>query len=127
THSAIRVVLGGVKVGSVDEDAGQRWYVATARAIVGLQAIEREQCGRPHETGHGVPIRLVRADTALGNTAEGEMSDITRDGAVIVILRDDNVSGLLPAELADLVDDSAQDLVVHFRRVDRVVCSRAIL
>src|SRR5712691_6185473 len=96
THGAIRVVLRGVKVGTVEHDAGQRWYVATTRTIVSLQAIESEQCRRPHETGHGVPIRVVRADTALGNTAEGEMSDITRDGAVIVILRDDDVSGLLP-------------------------------
>src|SRR5262245_18315265 len=40
---------------------------------------------------------------------------------MIVVLRDDDVGALLPAELADLVHDSAQDLVVQLRRIDRVV------
>src|SRR5215468_7861008 len=66
-------------------------------------------------------MRVLLANAALGDPAEREMRDITGDGAVIVILRDDDVGRLLPAELSNLVDDSAQDLIIHLRRVDRVV------
>ena len=46
------------------------------------------------------------------------MRNVTGNRAVIVILSDDDVGGLFPAELAELVDDPAQDLVVHLGRVD---------
>jgi hypothetical protein len=46
------------------------------------------------------------------------MPNVTGNRAVIVILSDDDVGGLFPAQLADLVDDPAQDLVVHPGRVD---------
>src|SRR5213592_5295476 len=68
----------------------------------------------------------MRADAAIGNPPQRVMSDITGDGAVIVVLRDDDVGGLLPAEVTNLVHDATQDLIVHLRGVDRVVCPRAV-
>src|SRR5438128_9465375 len=49
------------------------------------------------------------------------MCNVAGHRAVIVILGDDDVCGLVPAELAKFFDDLAKDLVVHPRRVDRVV------
>src|SRR5207245_10031131 len=98
----------------------------TARTIVGLQAIKGEQRGCPHEARDGVPIWIVRTDPAVGNAAERETRDITRDGAVIVVLRDDDVRGLFPPELTNLVHDATQDLVVHLRGIDRVIRSAAV-
>ena len=46
------------------------------------------------------------------------MGEIARHRAVIVILRDDDIGGLIPAKLADFFNDPAQNLVVEFRRVD---------
>ena len=46
------------------------------------------------------------------------MRNVTGYRAVIVILCDNNVGGVFPAELPDLVDDPSQDLVVHLGRVD---------
>jgi len=68
----------------------------------------------------------MRADAAIGNRPQRVMSDITGDGAVIVVLRDDDVGGLLPAELTEFVHDATQDLIVHLRGVDRVICPRAV-
>ena len=63
----------------------------------------------------------MRTYVAIDDSPEREMRDITGDGTVIVVLSDDDVGHLLPAELADLSDDPAQNLVVHLRRINRVV------
>src|SRR5207244_10752852 len=85
-----------------------------------------EQGGQPYEGRDGGPIWIGRTDPAVGNAAEREMGDITRDGAVIVVLRDDDVRGLFPPELTNLVHDATQDLVVHLRGIDRVIRSEAV-
>src|SRR5439155_13929929 len=72
------------------------------------------------------PIRIMRADVAIRNPPQRVMSDITGDGAVIVVLRDYDVGGLLPAELTNFVHDATQDVSVHLRGVDRVVCPWAV-
>jgi len=58
------------------------------------------------------------ADAAIDNSPQRVVGDITGDRAVTVVLSDDDVGALLPAELADLVHDSAQDLIIHLRRID---------
>ena len=54
------------------------------------------------------------------------MGDVTRNGAVIVILGDNDVGGFVPAESAELFHDPAQDLVVHAGRVLGVARSRTV-
>ena len=54
------------------------------------------------------------------------MRQIAGNRTVIVVLGDDDVGRLLPAELAKLVHDAAQDLVVHPGGVDRIVGPRSI-
>ena len=126
-ESPIRVVLGGMQVGTVEQNPRAAIRLENPLPnIVGLQAIKGEQRGRPHEARDGVPIWIVRTDPAVGNAAEREMGDITRDGAVIVVLRDDDVRGLFPPELTNLVHDATQDLVVHLRGIDRVIRSGAV-
>ena len=60
----------------------------------------------------------MRADAAIDNSPQRVVGDITGDRAVTVVLSDDDVGALFPAELADLGHDSAQDLIVHLRRID---------
>ena len=54
------------------------------------------------------------------------MCNVTGNRAVIVILSDDDVGGLLPTKLTDLGHDSAQDLVIHPGRIDRIDGPRSI-
>ena len=68
----------------------------------------------------------MRPDAAIDDCPQWIMCNVTGHRAVIVILGDDDVGGLFPAELAELFDDPAQDLVVHPGRVDRVVRSRPV-
>src|SRR5207248_3387471 len=77
--------------------------------------------GSPHEARDRVPVWIVRTDVTIDDSPERVVRDITGHGTVIVVLSDDDVGCLLPAELANLGDDPAQNLVVHLRRIDRVV------
>ena len=91
----------------VDQDARQGGYVAAACAIVGLQPVPGEQLGRPYESGDRVSMWIVRAEAAIDDSPQWVVGDIAGYRAVIVVLSDDDVGALFPAELADLVHDPA--------------------
>src|SRR5678815_1573203 len=54
------------------------------------------------------------------------MGKVSRYGAVVVILSNDDIGAVGLAEVADLLYDSPENLVVHPRCVDRVVSPRSI-
>ena len=61
---------------------------------------------------------ILDEDAAINDCPQWIISNVTGHRAVIVILGNDDVRRLLPAEPAQFFDDPAQDLVVHPGRVD---------
>ena len=96
-NASIRVILAGVKVGPVGQDARQSRHVAAARAIVGFDPIPRKQLGCPHKARDRVPVWIVRADIAFDNSSQRVVGQIAGDRAVIVVLGDDDVGRLAPS------------------------------
>src|SRR5947209_16360110 len=65
-------------------------------------------------------------DVAIDDRPQRKMSEVARDGAVIVVLSYDDIRRVIPAELAQFVENAPQNLVVHPGRVDRVARSGSV-
>jgi hypothetical protein len=68
-------------------------------------------------------MRIICPDAAVDDGPQWKIGNVTGHRTVTVILGNDDVGGLFPTELAQPLDNSAQDLVVHLGRVDRVAGS----
>jgi hypothetical protein len=115
SFGTVLVVLGRIKVRAVGRDAGQDWYVAAAHSVEGPQSVPGQQLGRAHEARYRVAVGITRSDPEIDDGSQRIMCDVAGHGAVIVILGDDDVGRVFPAELAELSMKSTV-LVLHRTR-----------